>query len=205
MPAYDIVKPGVLEAFCGPMKSGKTAELIARVNKINFMDGFDMVFIKPRIDKRDKTVKSRFGNTEYNCFFVDEDDPYKILNVVNRDHNLVAIDEIQFFNKGIEKVVEKLLSKNKNVIVAGLDLDFRGEPFGMMPYLLSVADEVIKLRAICSYPKCNASGSRTQRLINGKPANYKSPLILIEDYDNKKETYEPRCVMHHKVPGKPKR
>ena len=97
--------------------------------------------------------------------------------------------------------VEELLKKDVNVIMAGLDLDFRGEPFGQMSYLLTIADFVQKCTGICDYDGCKAVATRTQRLVNGRPASYYSPIILIGD---QKEGYQCRCLKHHKVPDKPK-
>jgi thymidine kinase len=196
---YPLVKPGVLEVYCGPMKSGKTREIINRIEKLRFMDSFDFIMIKPNLDTRDSTIKTRFGDLSYECIFIDEARPKEILEKVKDKHNLVIIDEIQFFEKGIIGVVEKLVLANKNVIVGGLDLDFRGEPFGQMPYLLSIADEIHKLAAVCEYPRCSGLATRTQRLIKGEPAHYDSSTIVIDGGEDK---YEPRCIKHHIVPGK---
>jgi thymidine kinase len=109
---------------------------------------------------------------------------------------VVAIDEAQFFDAGIEQITEQLARRGIRVIIAGLDMDFRGEPFGPMPALLCCADEVQKLHAICMI--CGENASRTQRLVNGEPARYDDPIILV----GASETYEARCRDHHAVPGR---
>ena len=112
----------------------------------------------------------------------------------------MSIDEAHFFGKGFIRVLEKLLLDGKNIGIAGFDLDFRGEPFGPMPEILCMANEVYKGSAVCKFPDCGAPATRTQRLIDGKPAHYNSPLVVIEGEAH----YEPRCLIHHEVPGKPK-
>lgn len=197
---YPLIKPGVLEVYCGPMKSGKTKEIINRIDKLRFMKDSDFIFIKPLLDTRDSMIKTRFGDLSYECAFVEENNPDEIIRRVEDKHKLVIIDEAQFFGVGIIQVIEKLLLSGRNIIVGGLDLDFRGEPFGQMPHLLSMAQEVYKLSAICEFKNCNSLANRTQRLIDKKPAEYNSPIVLIEGSGD--ETYEPRCLTHHFVPGK---
>jgi thymidine kinase len=106
----------------------------------------------------------------------------------------VAIDEAQFFDDGLIAVVQTLAARGVRVIVAGLDLDFRGEPFGPIPHLLCEAEDVTKLHAICVV--CGEEASRTQRLVNGQPARYDDPIILV----GAAEAYEARCREHHVVP-----
>ncbi len=112
---------------------------------------------------------------------------------------MVVIDEIQFFDDQIIEVVQALLEADIQVVFGGLALDFRGEPFGPMPTLLSLCDEIEKPTAVCEVCK-EEDATRTQRLINGEPAKYTDPIILIGAEQN----YEPRCIKHHIVPGKPK-
>ena len=123
-------------------------------------------------------------------------DPEEII-LLSKNYDLVAIDEIQFFKKNIVDVVLELQKQEKNIVFAGLDLDFRGEPFGPMPKLIAIANEFEKLHSVCT--KCGEPAYYTQRLINGKPAHYKSPLISIEG----ESEYTARCFVHHEVPGKP--
>jgi thymidine kinase len=109
------------------------------------------------------------------------------------DTTVVAIDEVQFFDMAIVPLVEQLAARGVRVILAGLDMDFRGEPFGPMPALLSRAEDVVKLHAICMV--CGEQASRTQRLVDGQPARYDDPIILV----GAKESYEARCREHHIV------
>ncbi len=200
-PYNPYIKPGIFELYCGPMKSGKTRELIHRVDNLNYIKGCNFLFFKPALDTRSKNVSSRFGSLTCECMAVDEKNPKEILKMVTPPVHLVAIDEAQFFHEKMSEVIETLLKRDVNVIAAGLDLDFRGEPFGPMPKLLAMADMVHKLTGICDYDGCGAPATRTQRLVNGQPASYHSPIILIGD---QKEGYQCRCLKHHEVPDKPK-
>jgi thymidine kinase len=200
------VIPGRLEIYTGPMKSGKTRQLLLRVDKLSYMNGCDFEFMKPDIDTREPVIKSRFGKLTYDVTYINYANPYEILGLVKPGHKLVGLEEAQFFAKGIEDVVEELIRNDINVLVSGLDLDFRGEPFGSMPYLMAIADKVHKLTAVCEYQDCNSPATRTQRLVNGEPAQYDEPLVKIGDEEiqgSKNESYEARCLKHHFVPGRP--
>ena len=120
-------------------------------------------------------------------------DLYKYLDP---ETSVVGIDEAQFFGKEIVNIVDDLANQGIRVILAGLDMDFRGEPFGMMPVLMAKAEKVDKLYAICMV--CGEPATRTQRIINGEPANYNDPVIIV----GASEMYEARCKKHHIVPGK---
>ena len=122
--------------------------------------------------------------------------PRDILKKIKADTEVVAIDEVQFFDKDIVEVCEYLADKGIRVMVAGLDKDFRGESFGVMPELLTRAEFVTKLTAVCA--KC-APATRTQRLVNGKPAGFEDPIVMV----GADESYEPRCRHCHQVPNKP--
>ena len=120
--------------------------------------------------------------------------PATFLELANGESTVVAIDEAQFFDDGIVAVAQRLAEDfDIRVIIAGLDMDFRGEPFGAMPRLLSIAEDVTKLQAICVV--CGEPASRTQRLVNGRPAAYDDPIILV----GAQESYEARCRQHHEV------
>ena len=121
----------------------------------------------------------------------------ELLDQLTEDTTVVGIDEAQFFDSAIVSVSKLLAKRGMRVIVAGLDQDFRGEPFGSMPVLMSLAENVDKLHAICMV--CGEPGTRTQRLVNGNPANYDDPIVII----GASEMYEARCGEHHQVPGKP--
>ncbi|MDP2693043.1 MAG: thymidine kinase [bacterium] len=197
MTKHNLINPGILEVICGPMFSGKTFELIHRVEKLKYLEGSKYLFFKPARDTRTKNVKTRFNGLEAECVAIKK--PEEILkNIAGCD--LIGIDEAQFFQKDLVEVVEKLLKQDINVIVAGLDLDYRGVPFRVVSDLLSMADNVEKLFAACFHPRCNRKASRTQRLINGKPSHYNDPIIVVEGSGD--EIYEARCIKHHSVPGK---
>jgi thymidine kinase len=194
------IKPGILEVYCGPMKSGKTRELIHRIDNLHYIKGCNFILIKPALDTRSIKIQSRFGSLSSDCILINENKPEEILEVVKKEHQLIAIDEAQFFKEKIISIVESLLQQDKNVIISGLDLDFRGEPFGQMHHLLARADIVHKLTGICDFDGCGAPATRTQRLVDGQPASYHSPIILIGDAT---EGYQCRCLKHHEVPDKP--
>ena len=187
-------KDGWIEFICGSMFSGKSEELIRRIKRAKYAKLKVQTF-KPVIDDRfsDVAVISHNGNqTDAEAV----DNSADILTKVHSDTNVVAIDEIQFFDEGIVNVCDKLADKGIRVICAGLDLDFRGESFGASPELLARAEFITKLQAICI--KCGGPASRTQRLINNEPADYKDPIIKI----GASESYEARCRHCHEVPNK---
>lgn len=177
------------------MFSGKTEELIRRVRRATIARQKVQVF-KPHIDNRYATdqVKSHnglgFEAVPVKC-------SQDILALVQPDTNVVAIDEAQFFDNDLPHVAGKLADAGKRVICAGLDLDFRGEPFGPMPMLLCIAERVDKLTAICVVS--GEPATRTQRIINGRPASYNDPIILV----GATESYEARSRQCHEVPDKP--
>lgn len=177
------------------MFSGKSEELIRRVRRTQFARQTVQVF-KPKIDNRyaEEAVVSHNG-TSFDAKPVAKS--VDILEEVSANTDVVAIDEVQFFDDDIVEVVQALANRGHRVIVAGLDQDFRGEPFGKVPELLALAETVTKLQAVCSV--CGSPSSRTQRLINDRPASYDDPVILV----GASESYEPRCRHHHEVPGKP--
>ncbi|QPC81146.1 thymidine kinase [Phototrophicus methaneseepsis] len=183
---------GRFEIICGSMFSGKTEELIRRVRRAIIAKQAVQVF-KPQIDDRYgiEVVKSHDGQ---NVEAIPVATPEAIIDHIEPETTVVAIDEIQFFSEGIVDVVQQLASSGLRVVAAGLDLDFRGEPFGPMPELLCVAEEVMKLHAICVV--CGDLASRTQRLVNNEPAHYEDPIIMV----GAQESYEARCRKCHSVP-----
>jgi thymidine kinase len=187
---------GSIEVICGCMFSGKTEELIRRVRRALIARQKVQVF-KPVIDNRYSLDQVRSHNglgIEATPVACAED----ILRLTEPDTAVVAIDEAQFFDHNLPRVVNHLADAGKRVICAGLDLDFRGEPFGPMPTLLAIAERVDKLTAVCVIS--GEPATRTQRIINGQPAAYSDPIILI----GAAETYEARARKYHVVPGKPK-
>ena len=183
---------GRIEVICGSMFCGKTEELIRRVRRAIIARQRVKVF-KPMIDDR-YGIQSITSHTGQSVDAVAVGSAAEILELANGDTTVVAIDEAQFFDEGIVQVAQQLVEEfNLRVIVAGLDTDFRGEPFGAMPQLLCIAEEVIKLHAICVV--CGEAASRTQRLVNGQPAAVDDPTILV----GAQESYEARCRLHHEL------
>jgi thymidine kinase len=185
-------KPHLIEGFVGPMFSGKTRDLLKRVDPLRYDPrNYSYIGIKPEIDNRDFNCRSVEDFIDWN--YVKNS---KGIYEISKDFDIIAIDEIQFFDKGIVKILLELQKEGKNVVFAGLDKDFRGECFGSMPELMGIANKLEKLHATCN--KCGEPAYYTQRLINGKPAHYKTDLVSIEGESD----YEPRCFQHHEVPGK---
>ena len=182
---------GRIEIVCGSMFSGKTEELIRRVRRAVIAKQKVQVF-KPVIDDRYHVQRVTSHNgSDFEAEPVDM--PADILTRLEPDTTVVAIDEVQFFAPDIVGVCEKLAEQGKRVICAGLDMDFRGVPFGPMPDLLARAEDVHKLHAICVV--CGEEASRTQRLINGRPAAIDDPIVLV----GAAEVYEARCRECHAV------
>ena len=186
---------GGLEVVVGSMFSGKSEELIRRVKRAVIARRTVQVF-KPSIDDRYgvELVRSHDGDS-----FVARPvrSSAEIVPLLSADTSVVGIDEVQFFDPGIVGVVRDLVVDGRRVICAGLDLDFRGEPFGPVPTLLALAERVDKLEAICVV--CGESATRTQRIVNGVPAYYDDPIIVI----GAQEAYEARCRSCHDVPRRP--
>ncbi|WP_102026413.1 thymidine kinase [Salirhabdus sp. Marseille-P4669] len=186
---------GWVEVICGSMFSGKSEELIRRVRRATYGNLKVKVF-KPAIDNRysEESVVSHNGNS---VVAQPINKSLEIYDYIDESYDVIGIDEVQFFDEHIVEVCQDLANQGYRVVVAGLDLDFRGEPFGQVPELMALSEEVTKLNAIC--PVCGSPSSRTQRLINGKPASYDDPIIMV----GASESYEPRCRHHHEVPNKP--
>ena len=183
---------GWIEVICGSMFSGKTEELIRRLRRAEIARQRVQAF-KPSVDTRyaHKAIASHNG-LQVTAIPVDGCDHIRAL--LDLDADVVAIDEVQFFNTDIVGLCNDLAEDGKRVICAGLDMDFRGVPFGPIPQLLAIAERVDKLQAICVV--CGHPASRTQRLIAGKPACYEDPIVLVAA----SELYEARCRRHHEVP-----
>jgi thymidine kinase len=192
---YVMKQSGWLEVICGSMFSGKSEELIRRVRRATFAKQ-DVKVFKPKIDNRysEEAVVSHNGTS---VIAIPVASAEEIFQHISEQTDVIAIDEIQFFDDQIIDVVQMLADRGYRVIVAGLDQDFRGEPFGPVPTLMAIAESVTKLQAVCTV--CGSPASRTQRLINGSPASYYDPVILV----GASESYEPRCRHHHEVLDKP--
>jgi thymidine kinase len=183
---------GSVEVITGSMFSGKTDELIRRLRRATIAKQNVQVF-KPAIDVRYAAEKvTSHAGTDFAAIPIRK--AFEIRDRVNKDTTVVAIDEAQFFDDEVVTVASELAEQGLRVLVAGLDTDFRGEPFGPMPALMAQAERVDKLQAICMI--CGEPASRTQRLVNGKPARYDDPVVIV----GASELYEARCRAHHQVP-----
>ncbi len=183
---------GSVEVVCGSMFSGKTDELIRRLRRATIARQKVQVF-KPAIDNRYAVQKvTSHAGTEFDAQPIEK--AMQVLQNLQPDTTVVGIDEAQFFDDGILEITRQLADKGIRVIVAGLDTDFRGEPFGCMPVLMAQAERVDKLQAICMV--CGEPACRTQRLVDGQPANYHDPVVIV----GASEMYEARCRQHHIVP-----
>ncbi len=184
---------GRIEVICGSMFSGKSEELIRRVRRAQIARQRVQVF-KPALDYRyDRQQVASHDGARLEAVPITRSG--EIFTHLQDGVTVVAVDEAQFLDGELPGVAEKLAGQGIRVIMAGLDLDFRGEPFGPMPRLMAIAETVDKLQAICMV--CGAPASRTQRLVNGTPAKYTDPIILV----GAQEVYEARCRQHHIVPG----
>jgi thymidine kinase len=185
-------KTGSVEVICGSMFCGKTDELIRRLRRATIAKQKVQVF-KPVIDLRYGVEKvTSHAGSEFDATPVQA--ASQIYELIAADTTVVGIDEAQFFDQEIETVIENLAGKGIRVIVAGLDLNFKGEPFGSMPFIMARAEQVSKLQAICMV--CGEPASRSQRLVNNRPARYNDPIIIV----GASEMYEARCRQHHEVP-----
>ncbi|RME05863.1 MAG: thymidine kinase [Anaerolineae bacterium] len=183
---------GYVEVITGSMFCGKTEELIRRLRRAVIARQQVQVF-KPAIDVRyaRSEVASHNGMT-FEAQPVET--AAEILVHLNDATTVVGIDEAQFFDNAIIQIVQQMAERGIRVIISGLDMDFRGEPFGPMPALMAQAERVDKLHAICMV--CGEPASRTQRLVDGQPARYDDPIVIV----GAAELYEARCRRHHQVP-----
>jgi thymidine kinase len=192
---YHGSRPGWIEVITGVMFSGKSEELIRRVRRGIIARRRVQVF-KSHLDARYAGLYSVSTHDGREIEAAPIDSAAEIFRMVRPDSELVAIDEAQFLDPEIVTVVSALAARGVRVILAGTDTDFRGEPFGAMGDLLAIAESVDKLQAICVI--CGDLATRNQRLVDGKPARYDSPTILVGG----RESYEARCRHCHRVPRK---
>ncbi|RMD45611.1 thymidine kinase [Candidatus Pacearchaeota archaeon] len=195
-----LILPGVFEIYVGCMKSGKSRALINRLDELARVPNCQIRVFKPETDKRNVGVFSRFGKLRLDCTRIPSKEPSRILDEIDESVDVIGIDEVNFFTRDIAEVVSYLTFQKKHIIASGLDLNFRGEPFESTKELLPIATYVHKLTGVCEYPECGRRATRTQRLINGKPAPYGSDLIAIEGIGAE---YQCRCIWHHEVPRNP--
>jgi len=184
-------KSGSVEVICGCMFSGKTDELIRRVRRAPFAKKNVLVF-KPVIDnRRDPNTVNTYNDAKHPAISVSSSGD--ILKNIREDTDWVAIDEAQFFDDNLPDVCNILANVGVRVIVVGLDTDFRGESFGSMDSIMRSADKVDKQTAHCAI--CGETATRTQRIVNGVPANFDDPVVVI----GAEESYQARCRLHHEV------
>jgi thymidine kinase len=176
---------GWLEVVCGPMFSGKSEELIRRLRRAEIA-GQRVLIVKPRIDDR-YDVMHVVSHAGARMRAVAADSPADVLRLAD-GYEAVGIDEVQFFDDGIVRVISRLVEQGVRVIAAGLDSDFRHQPFGAMPTLLALAELVDKLQAVCH--RCGGTATRTQRLVDGRPAPFSGETIVVGALDS----YEARCA-----------
>ncbi len=188
-------KDGWIEVITGPMFAGKTEELLRRIKRLEYAKKNIVVF-KPLMDDR-FSESEIVSHNDTRTKSVNISFARQIFDYIDDKTDVVAVDEVQFLDSEAVGIIEYLASKGIRIIVSGLDKDFRGEPFSFMPKLLSLAEYVTKLTAICV--KCGRPATRTQRIVNGKPARYIDPIIMI----GAEESYEARCRACHKVYRKP--
>ena len=184
-------KKGWVEVICGPMFAGKTEELIRRVRRMDYAKKKYLVF-KPSIDNRYSETEVVSHNKKA-VKAINVNKCHEIEKYLSDEIQAIVIDEAQFFDDALIEYVRELAGRGYRVICAGLDTDFRGEPFGLMGPLMALAEQVTKLTAICTC--CGNEATKTQRIINGKPAYYDDPIILVGE----KESYEARCRDCHIV------
>ncbi len=187
---------GSITVICGSMFSGKTEELIRLLRRAMHARKRVQVF-KSALETRCETTLIRTHDGV--CFnALPVTDARMLERLLEPGVQVVGIEEVQFFDAAIVGLCQRLADQGVQVIVAGLDQDFRGQPFGLMPTLMALADNVLKLHAICKV--CGNEASRTQRLVDGRPAAWDEPTILI----GAEETYEARCRRCHRVRNRPR-
>ncbi len=184
-------KKGWVEVICGPMFAGKTEELIRRVKRMDYAKKKYVIF-KPIIDNRySQTEVVSHNKKSVEAIPIQHGSDMK--RHLKKSTQAVVIDEVQFFDESMLKYIMELTNMGYRVICAGLDTDFRGEPFGVIGQIMAIAESVTKLTAICT--KCGSEATKTQRIIDGEPAYYDDPIILVGANDS----YEARCRCCHEV------
>jgi thymidine kinase len=188
-----------LHVIAGCMSSGKTDELLRLLRRAEFARRRTLL-VRPDIDDRTPAeyAESR-SKARYPSVVVPKNEPAAIMTLAReRDADMVGIEEAEFFDDRIVDTVRTLRDSGRHVIASGLNMDFAGRPFGPMPTLLAIADEVTMLTAICVV--CGETATRTQRLAGGRPAAIDDPVVVVGGFDpSAVETYEARCIRHHEI------
>ncbi len=201
------MKTGIIEVICGPMFSGKTSELVRQI-QLALISKINIVAFKPKIDNRYKSdeICTNDGYCIKSVVVENSMEIAKYIEKLDKNVEKIFIDEAQFFDEKIVDVVSYFSEKKGiDIVLAGLNLDFKGAPFGQMPKLLGIAQKIKTLTSICVHEMgngkiCGKPAFFTQRLIDGKPASYDSPTILVGGTDS----YTARCEEHWMVPDSPK-
>lgn len=192
---YKSYNKGFIEVICGPMYASKTENLISRITSLEYAKQVIKIY-KPKVDNRysDNEIVSHAG-TRIPATVIENSKEIMqdLMSKMVKLPDVVVIDEVQFFDEGIIDVVEKLADAGIRVIVAGLDQDFRGEPFGVIAQLMARAEIVTKLTAVCTV--CGSAATRSQRLVDGEPALSSEDTVQI----GASESYEARCRDHHYI------
>jgi thymidine kinase len=178
----------------GVMFSGKSEELMRRVRRAMIARRRVQVF-KSHLDDRYRGLFQVSSHDGSALQAHPISSSVELMERLDPEASVVAVDEAQFLDAGIVLVVNHLADQGRRVIVSGTDMDFRGEPFGPIPHLLAIAEQVDKLHAICV--RCGELATRNQRLINGLPAPAEGPTIQVGG----SEQYEARCRRCHEVPA----
>lgn len=178
----------MLEVITGCMYSGKTEEFIERVQALQ-SEGKDVIVLKPVQDTR-YSKNDVVSHSGFHVKGIAIDEAAEIWDYVE-DCDVLAIDEVQFFGWEVAEILDEIANTGVYILATGLDLDFKGKPFGIIPELMSYADKVVKKQAKCAV--CGETATRSQRLVNGKPASIDDPIVVVDE----NITYEPRCRTHH--------
>ncbi|MCU4754029.1 thymidine kinase [Halobacteria archaeon AArc-curdl1] len=190
---HAITNSGWIEVVTGSMFSGKTEELLRRLRRAEIA-GQDVAVFTPAIDDRyGKDAVGSHDGRRWEAIAVEPDSDFDAVNEHLNGEKVVAFDEGNFFTPALVECCERLAGDGRRVIVSGLDLNFRGEPYKPMPQLIAVAEYVEKFRAICT--QCGEPATRTQRMINGEPAHVDDPTTLV----GAEESYEARCRHCHTI------
>ena len=185
-------KFGWIECICGSMFSGKSEELLRRIKR-GVIAKQKVLLFKPSIDNRyEENMVSTHNGNSYESVNIDKAEQIYDY-IIDKKYDIIGLDEVQFFDEKIVEVINKLADDGIRVIVAGLDMDFKAEPFHPMPEIMAVSEMVTKLHAVCN--KCGKEASRSQRLIDGEPARYDDPIVVI----GASESYEARCRHCHEI------
>lgn len=185
------IDTGSLEVICGPMFSGKSEELIRRLKR-TLLAGIPTVIFTPQID--DRYIKDHICSHDgKHLKAISITHAEEILEHITSETMIIGIDEVQFLQGDVVSIIMSLVADGKRIVCAGLDKDFKAESFGFIPELLALSDDVTKLTAICM--KCGRPANFTQRLIEGQPASYNDPIIMI----GASESYEARCRLCYEL------